>query len=484
MVEDKPLVFAPCSRKQQIIMEDDSTDILLIGGGMGGGKTHICLTKFLKYLPNPDTRIVVLRQTQPQLKLPGAIVDASHRIYPHFGGVYKTQQMRWVFPSGAMIQFAAIDSFKALEGFKGSEFTHVLIDEAADWPEDYVTFLMSRIRSSRFKGKMQMVMSCNPDNNSFLFRWVEWCLDADGVPLAGTENRTRWCVTLAGKTYWGDSAEELYKEYGYGKTVGKDFICRSVRFIPCGVYDNRVLLRNQPEYLANLLAQNRVNQLRFLHGSWTAKAGGSGYWKREWCKIVDRPPDESLVVQKIRGYDLAASPEPDANSTNRNPDFTAGVLVSRDKFGHYYVEHVDKYRKSSGDVIQKIINTALTDGLEHPVGIPRDSGAGGVSFFQHLTRTLTEHGLTVKMDKVSGHAGKLQRFLPFAGMCEAGNVSIVRGDWNEMFFDELEAFEGGKQRAKDDVVDGCSTAFNLIAKQMHMPSFSLPDFSRASLTPT
>lgn len=450
---------------------------------MGGGKTHICLTKFLKYLQDPDARIIVLRQTQPQLKLPGAIVDASQRIYPLFGGIYKTQQMRWVFPSGAMIQFAAIDSLKALEGFKGSEFTHVLIDEAADWPEDYVTFLMSRIRSSRFKGKMQMVLSCNPDNASFLYKWVEWCLDEEGVPKKGTENKVRWCVSLAGQTYWGDSQEELYERYGYGKTIGKDFICRSVKFVPCGIYDNKVLLENQPEYLANLLAQNRVNQLRFLHGSWTAKAGGTGYFKREWVKIVDSPPDEREVVQKIRGMDLASSPEPDATSSNKNPDFSAGTLVSRDKFGHYYIEHVEKYRKSSGDVVQQIIKTANIDGLQWPVGIPRDSGAGGVSYFQYLTRVLTENGITTKMDKVSGHAGKLQRFLPFASMCEAGNVSVVRGDWNEMFFDELEAFEGGRQRAKDDVVDATSTAFNLIAKQMHMPTFTLPDLSRPSGLP-
>lgn len=32
-MNEKPLVFGPCSPKQQIIMEDDKTDILLIGGG-------------------------------------------------------------------------------------------------------------------------------------------------------------------------------------------------------------------------------------------------------------------------------------------------------------------------------------------------------------------------------------------------------------------------------------------------------------------
>ncbi len=232
----------------------------------GGGKSYICLTKFLKCLSDPATRVVVLRQSAPQLKLSGSLVDVSRQIYPHFGGVYKTQAMKWVFPSGAEIQFSAIDSEKALEGFKGSQFTHILIDEAADWPEEYVTFLFSRLRSASYKGKLQVVLSCNPDNNSFLFKWVEWCLDEDGVPKAGTEKHTRWFVTLSGKTYWADSVEELYNQYGEGKVLGKDFIPKSMRFIPCNVYDNPVLLKNNPEYFANLLAQNGVNQLRFLHG--------------------------------------------------------------------------------------------------------------------------------------------------------------------------------------------------------------------------
>lgn len=32
-MSDEQLVFAPCSLKQQLILLDDSTDILLCGGG-------------------------------------------------------------------------------------------------------------------------------------------------------------------------------------------------------------------------------------------------------------------------------------------------------------------------------------------------------------------------------------------------------------------------------------------------------------------
>ena len=38
------------------------------------------------------------------------------------------------------------------------------------------------------------------------------------------------------------------------------------QFIPLNLYDNPILMKNNPEYLSNLLSQSRVNQLRFLQG--------------------------------------------------------------------------------------------------------------------------------------------------------------------------------------------------------------------------
>lgn len=443
-----------------------------------------CLMKYLPALSDPSARILVARESQPQIKVSGGLADESQKIYPHFAGVYKTQAMKWVFPSGATIQFAGIPDDKALAGWQGSQLTNILIDEAASWSETMVLFMLSRMRSSSYKGKLQMVLTCNPDRQSFLYNWVKPLLDEDGVPKAGTENVVRYFVNLNGSLYWGDSPEELYEKYGHGKTLGKDFQCKSFRFIPMTCVDNPILLKNNPEYYANLLAQNRVNQLRYLHGSWEAQEKSSSYWQRDWCPVIEALPADAKIVARVRGYDLASSAEPDAMSASKNPDFSAGVLLCRDSLGTYYIEHAKRYRKQSGEVIQDIITTAFDDGLDVPVVLPRDGGAGGLAYYQYLVRQLSEQGIITRMDKVSGHAGKLQRFLPFASMCEAGNVKVIRGDWNEEFFSELEAFEPNKRTSKkDDQVDAVATAFNSIAKNMVMPSFSLPDLSRASSLP-
>ena len=260
------VVFGPCSEKQRLVLQDDTTDLLLVGGGAGGGKSRICLTKYLPNLEDPNARIAVFRQTHPELLRPGGLIDESHHIYPYLNGQWGSQKKKWIFPSGATISFSAIANIRDIESWKGSQLTNILIDEAADWSMEVIIFLLSRLRSATYKRKLQMVMSCNPDRASFLYEWVKPFLDANGVPKPGTENIIRWFVVLNGKIFWGDSPEQLYEQYGTGYVLGKDFIPKSFRFIPLNLYDNPILMKNNPEYLSNLLSQSRVNQLRFLQG--------------------------------------------------------------------------------------------------------------------------------------------------------------------------------------------------------------------------
>ena len=391
------------------------------------------------------------------------MIDESKQIYRDFKATYKTQAMEWVFPSGAKISFNAIGSDDDLGGWQGSQLVRALIDEAGDsWTEKQVLFLLSRLRSGHSKIHPQLIMTCNPDKNSFLKEWVDFCLDPDsGVPVEGTENRIRWMVVLESKVLWADSAEECFELHGkprgmingYGLSreetlkipVELLFIPKSFRFVPTGVFDNPHLLPpKNTSYLAGLLAQPKVNQLKFLHGSWTAQVENANMFNREWCEIVDRPPINP--VSKCRSWDLASTVPSEAN---RNPDWTAGVLMSRDKFGYYYIEDVHRFRKLPDAVLQEIIKTARLDGDETQVTIPKDSGAGAAAAAMYQLRTLAENGVPAKTVKISGHSGKTQRFLPLATLAESGSLRIVKGDWNEAFLSELENFDGSRN-IKDD----------------------------------
>lgn len=87
-----------------------------------------------------------------------------------------------------------------------------------------------------------MILSANPSNSSYLYHWVQPLLDKkSGVPKDGTESIVRWFVNVNEKIRWGNSADELYQQWGKGKTLGKDFIPKSFRFIPLSIFDNKIL---------------------------------------------------------------------------------------------------------------------------------------------------------------------------------------------------------------------------------------------------
>lgn len=468
-------VYGPCSRKQQMVLLENTVDILLTGGGAGGGKSQCALMKALSYIHDKYARVLIMRATYPLLKAIGGLVDAAKEMYADFGAEFKMQALEFHFPSGAMVKFVAIPD--NLNDVLGWQPTHVLFDEATEASMEAVLSVQARIRSAQYKGpKMSMMLTCNPARNSWLFDWVQYSLDEHGVPKTGTENRTRYFVNINSKILWGDSIEELYAAHGHGKILGKTFIPLSFKFIPLTIDDNPALERAMPQYRANLLAQSRVNQLRLLHGSWTAVIEGASVFNREWIKKVPFAPINP--ASKVRSWDLAHSVP---SESYPDPDWTAGVLLSRTKTGQYCIEHVKRDRKLTDGVVKMIIDTAIEDGLDIPVTIPRDNG-GGKAASAFFLRAFAEEGLSVSGVTISGHSSKMQRFLPFCTLAESGFITMVEGDWNEDFLTELEHFTGDRKE-KNDQVDAVADAFNKLAKQISIPNIFVPSMSNPDFIP-
>lgn len=398
-----------------------------------------------------------------------ALVDESTKIYSHFRPTWSQQRLRYTFPTGASVSFMAVDSERDQSKLDGLQMSLIVVDEAQNNLESNIIYLQSRLRS-QYKGKHQLILTGNPRYDCYLREWVEPLLDEDGIPREGVENIVRWFVRLNNKMYWADTKDELLAMFPDSEPL-------SFRYIHATCLDNPKMLANNPQYISQLKALKKIDYQRLFLGSWYARAESTGYFKREWCEVVPAPPWDSSY-QWIRAYDLASSPEPSVGEAN-NPDYTVGVLMARHKLtGTYYVADVVRYRKRPNDVIDSIIKTANEDGVEVPISIPRDTGSGGLGYHSHMTRTLSEAGLYVKTVKMSGWTNKLTRFLPFCTLAEGGNVKVVQGDWNEQWFDELEAFDGGDRKKKDDQVDATADAFKQLAVGATMPIFEFSDLSR------
>lgn len=103
-----------------------------------------------------------------------------------------------------------------------------------------------------------------------------------------------------------------------------------------------------------------------------------------------------------------------------------------------------------------ILTTATQDGSDVTLRIPQDPGAAGKAYAQTMIRLLA--GYPVKAVAPTGD--KATRATPAAAQAEAGNVRLLRGEWNEAFMDELCTFPAG---AHDDQVDAFADAVNELA---------------------
>jgi predicted phage terminase large subunit-like protein len=126
--------------------------------------------------------------------------------------------------------------------------------------------------------------------------------------------------------------------------------------------------------------------------------------------------------------------------------------------GIFYVEDVARDQLGPGGVDSLIEQTAGADGVKCSIREEQEPGSAGKSVIVARTKSLAGYDYS----GVPATGDKVTRARPFRAQCEAGNVRLVRGPWNEDYLRELSVFPAGSH---DDQVDGSSCAFNELALQ-------------------
>jgi predicted phage terminase large subunit-like protein len=158
----------------------------------------------------------------------------------------------------------------------------------------------------------------------------------------------------------------------------------------------------------------------------------------------------------------------------KHVDATAGVLMSKDDASIYTVEDCIVMRKRVHEVERMIFETAESDGRAVSITLPLDPGATAGAYCRDLAKRLSERGFNVKL--IRPEKGKIQRFLPFASVAEAGFVHVVKNSFTENYLNELESTEFSN-KTYDDQADATSDAFWMLNRELQLPSFFLPDLS-------
>lgn len=421
-----------------------NADIVFYGGSAGGGKTYALLLECLYDIHNPQFGAVIFRRTTKQVTSEGGLWDTATDLYSPLGAKANQVDLSQRFPLGAKVTFAHMEHEKNRMDWQGSQIPLIGFDEITHFTWKQFSYMLSRNRSTSGV-KSRMRGTCNPDPDSWVRRFIDWWIDVDGFAIPERSGVVRYFVIEGDDTIWAGTPEELINENPKRKP-------KSFTFIRSSIEDNKILLESDPDYLANLQSLPRVERAQLMDGNWNIRATAGTFFQRGDFEVVDAAPVGGRVV---RAWDQAGT-EKDTKKKSDDPDWTVGFKMQKAKDGTIYCLGMERFRVDASKVDQRIINTASQDGKGVSIRLAQDPGQAGKSQARHQTKMLS--GYVVKAKTVSGD--KQVRAKPFSSQVQAGNVKVVRGDWNEEFFAELESFpEGGH----DDIVDAASDAFDELA---------------------
>jgi predicted phage terminase large subunit-like protein len=344
-----------------------------------------------------------------------------------------------------MVKLSHLEHESDIYAWHGSQVPCICFDELTTFTKAQFFYLMSRNRSPAAV-RPYIRASCNADAGSWVAELIEWWIDqATGYPIPERSGVVRYFVRAADDTLdWFDSKAQAMAKTGQAQNTIK-----SLTFISAKLADNPALMRNDPQYLGNLMMLPAVERERLLNGNWKIRPSAGLFFNRTWVKVIDIAPQ---VLQKARGWDLAATlPTPDTD-----PDWTASVKLGRLVDGTYLVMDCTWLRESPAGVERHLMNISTQDGFDTIVGLPQDPGQAGKAQIASLLRMLA--GYPSEFSTETGD--KITRFSAFSAQAEVGNVMVLRGAWNERWFSMLEGFP---ELPHDDEVDATSRAFHLVA---------------------
>ncbi len=282
------IIWKPQPR-QKIFMSRFENEALY-GGAAGGGKSDCAIAEALRQVHIPHYRGLILRKTYPQLS---EMVDRSREIYlPSFPEArFNEQKHCWTFPSGAKIYFGAMQHTKDRTNYQGKRYDFIDFDELTHFTWDEYSYLFSRNRPNGEGTRCYIRAQANPGGIGH--GWVKERFITPAPPMT---------------TIW-DDVKIVFPD-------GKSEIRRRSRvFVPSSVFDNKILMENDPEYITRLAALPENEKKALLYGDWDTFSGQvfnswrnnpDGYFSRKNTHVIEpfRVPDSWKIY---RGFDFGYS---------------------------------------------------------------------------------------------------------------------------------------------------------------------------------
>ena len=201
------------------------------GGARGGGKSWAMRRKFiLLALRYHGLNLLLLRRTLPELR-ENHLIPMQRELYGF--AVYNSAERVFRFPNGSRIKLGYCDTMQDVYQYQGQEYAVIGLEEATHFTEEQMRFLTTCNRTTRKDFSPRMYYTCNPGNVGHA--WVKRLF-----------------------------IDRLYAE----NENPNDYL-----FIPARIYDNKVLLEADPNYIRQLEALPEELRRAHLDGDWDVHAG-------------------------------------------------------------------------------------------------------------------------------------------------------------------------------------------------------------------
>jgi predicted phage terminase large subunit-like protein len=453
----------------QTVFLSSRADIAIYGGAAGGGKSWALLAEPLRHINNPQFSAVIFRRESPMITNEGGLKDESMKIYPQIGAKYRETDHKWTFPQKSTIRFAHLQHEDDKLNWQGAQIPFIGFDELTHFTETQFFYMLSRNRS--LSGvKPYVRATTNPDATSWVKKFIQPWIDPDH-PVHAQSGEVLYMVRRENTIHWYRTFEDAAEDNAdmWTDVLVPETTIKTVTFVAARIYDNKILLKENPEYLGNLMALDKVERERLLNGDWNILPDAGKVFDRSWFEIVNEAPAgraepipfylprgqaAALAADRqseVRFWDFAASIKTTKGS---DPDWTVGLKLRR-IHNKYYVMDVIRVRATPGEVKQLVRNTASQDGLYCVIRWEEEGGSSGkfasVDLIEHLAG-FDARGIRPQGDKVTRARGA-------SASAEGQNLKLVKGAWNEQFLTELHHFP---DHDHDDDVDALSGSYNFL----------------------
>lgn len=262
---------------------ESPADIAVYGGAAFGGKTFALLMEAMRHTDNPGFGAVIFRRTSPQITNEGGLWDSAGQLYPLAGATPLVGSLDWRFPSGANVGFRHLQHEANKYNWQGTQVPLLGFDELTHFSESQFWYMISRNRST-CGVRPYVRATTNPEPGwvkKLLGPWVD-----RKHPMYPTPSGTLlYFVRVQGELVWATHTSTLSRDH-------PGLNPKSITFVRSTIWDNRIGMAKDPDYLGNLQAQSPVERARLLDGDWDVVNEGLVYPDFGSCVVeVEDWPD-------------------------------------------------------------------------------------------------------------------------------------------------------------------------------------------------